>query len=121
MARGRADTDIRNAAGRADRGVSFVLSPWAVRKSNDYPPQADGSEETAAVARDCWGGENDNRVYFIENFSGEQWFWRPISSCKRKSSRNSASSARTTARSSPTTTATVIYKCITADATKAGE
>ena len=52
--------------------LSFVLSPWAVRKSNDYRHKLMAQEETAAISPGLFKeAKNDNRVYVIENFSGE--------------------------------------------------
>lgn len=52
--------------------LSLGLSPWAVRKSNDYRHKLMAQEETAAISPGLFKeAKNDNRVYFIENFSGE--------------------------------------------------
>ena len=53
--------------------LSLVLSPWAVRKSADYRNKLMAQEETAAISPGLFKeAKNDNRVYFIENFSGDR-------------------------------------------------
>jgi len=53
--------------------LSLGLSPWAVRKSADYRHKLTAQEETTAISPGLFKeSRNDNRVYFIENFSGER-------------------------------------------------
>ncbi|MEW9897029.1 LPS export ABC transporter permease LptF [Chitinivorax sp. PXF-14] len=52
--------------------LSFGLSPWAVRKSEDYRQKLMSRDETAAIAPGVFKeSKQADRVFFIENYSGE--------------------------------------------------
>ncbi|MBB5018379.1 lipopolysaccharide export system permease protein [Chitinivorax tropicus] len=52
--------------------LSFSLSPWAVRKSDAYRQKLMSQEETAAIAPGVFKeSKQADRVFFIENFSGD--------------------------------------------------
>jgi lipopolysaccharide export system permease protein len=53
--------------------VSLVLSPWAVRKGDEYQRQVESREDVATVAPGVFKeSKQTDRVYFVENFSGEK-------------------------------------------------
>ncbi|WP_137938254.1 LPS export ABC transporter permease LptF [Chitinivorax sp. B] len=52
--------------------LSFSLSPWAVRKSDTYRQKLMSQDETAAIAPGIFKeSKQADRVFFIENFSGD--------------------------------------------------
>ena len=53
--------------------VSLVLSPWAIRKSDEFRQQIESREDVATVAPGVFKeSKQADRVYFVENFSGEK-------------------------------------------------
>ncbi len=52
--------------------VSLLLAPWAQRKGNEYADILQQREEVSALAPGVFKeAKNAERVYFVENFSGE--------------------------------------------------
>lgn len=53
--------------------LSLGLSPWAVRKSADYRHKLMAQEESSAISPGLFKeAKSADRVFFVENFSGEQ-------------------------------------------------
>lgn len=53
--------------------LSLGLSPWAVRKSSDYRQKLMAQEESSAISPGLFKeSKAADRVFFVENFSGEQ-------------------------------------------------
>jgi lipopolysaccharide export system permease protein len=53
--------------------LSMSLSPWALRKGEEYTRQIESRDDVATVAPGVFKESRQaDRVYFVENFSGEQ-------------------------------------------------
>ena len=53
--------------------LSLVISPWALRKSDEYRQQIDSRDDVSAVAPGVFKeSKYAERVYFVESFAGEK-------------------------------------------------
>ena len=53
--------------------LSLGLSPWAVRQGNEYKQKLMAQEESSAISPGLFKeAKSSDRVFFVENFSGEQ-------------------------------------------------